>query len=98
MFGGSINGFNGSLTIRGTKGALILGSYRHVADFTAWTISKPEGSWVLLATLKSVDRFQVRQTPLAFAAPRQGGFWWWGIESVDVGPFQLLAQLGPPEQ
>lgn len=98
MFAGHVEGVAvGSLTVRGTKGSVLWG-YRSAADFTSWTIARPEGHWQLLAVLLRVDRFAIRQRPLLFAAPRQQGFWCWAIESIDVGDHRLLARLGPPEQ
>jgi hypothetical protein len=87
--------------IRGVKGALLWG-YHQAATFNGWVIRKgADGQWILTATLKQGNAFQLRQRPLLFTAPREGtrdGFWAWGVESVHVGTTQVVAMLGPPEQ
>lgn len=87
----------GTLTLRGSTASLLWG-YRTAAVLTSWRIYKEKGQWMLSATLERADAFQCRQRPLMFTAPRSGGFWSWGIESVQVGTSQLVAKLGPPEQ
>jgi hypothetical protein len=86
-----------SLTLRGGAGTLLWG-YRPAVELKAWTISKHEGQWTLRATIARIDRFQARQTPLLFTAPRPGGFWAWAVEAIDLGDHALTAKLGPPEQ
>jgi len=88
--------------IRGVRGAL-LWHHHTAASLTAWTIRKGgDGRWRLAASLRGdANRFQLRQTPLLFTAPREGardGWWAWGVESVQVGDRHLTATLGPPEQ
>ena len=83
------------LTIRGAAASLVWGS-RTAAELSAWRIAKVEGQWCLAATIARVDRFQARQAPLLFTAPRPGGFWAWPIKSITVGESQLRAVLGPP--
>jgi len=73
-------------------------SYRDVVVCRAWTITKRDDQWWLTATTARVDRFLVRAKGLHFSAPREGGFWYWGIESLTVTDQQLVARLGPPEQ
>jgi hypothetical protein len=85
------------LTVHGATGAILFGS-RVVADLRAWRISKVERQWVLHATVVRVDRFQARQSPLSFTAPRAAGFWCWPITALDVGETSLRASLGPPER
>lgn len=90
------------LRIRGTAASILWG-YRQAATLRSWSIEKTrEGQWVLTGTLARVDAFQCRQKPLLFTAPREGahdGMWAWGIDRiVDVGPNQIRATLGPPEQ
>ena len=84
------------LSLRGTQASLLWG-YHTAAALTTWHIAKQAGGWKLTATIARADRFQLRQKPLLFTAPRKGGFWAWGVESVDVGPSSLVATLGPPE-
>jgi hypothetical protein len=89
---------NGGIRVHGRTGALLWG-YHRVATFRAWRISQVEGHWILRATLERVDKFQIRQRPLLFSAPRDRGFWCWGVESVTAfDTVNLLARLGPPEQ
>lgn len=87
------------LKVRGDRGTLLWG-YREVATLRTWIIAKKkDGTWQLSATVERVDPFQVYQQPLLFIAPRQEGFWAWPVqrESLQVGPRQLVARLGPPE-
>jgi hypothetical protein len=89
-----------SLTIHGGAGALLWGS-RVAVELTAWRIVriKAEGGlWMLTATIGRVDKFQARQAPLLFTAPRAGGYWAWPIEALDIGETSLRAHLGPPER
>lgn len=86
-----------NLTLHGGTASLLWG-YRTAAVLKTWRIAKREGKWTLTATIERVDAFQARQKPLLFTAPRAGGFWAWPIESLDMGPNQLRAILGPPEQ
>jgi hypothetical protein len=89
-----------SLTIHGSAGALLWGD-RVAVELTAWRIvrTKAEGGhWILSATIGRVDKFQARQTPLLFTAPRAGGFWAWPIAALDIGETSLRASLGPPER
>ena len=86
------------LRLSGTTGAILWG-YRQAATLRTWTIRKDaQDRWTLSATCVRAEPFQLRQRPLLFSAPRAGGFWAWGIESIDVGTNQLVAKLGPPEQ
>lgn len=88
------------LTIRGSAASILWG-YRPAATLTAWRIAKVKGQWMLTGTLARSDAFQLRQTPLLFTAPHEGGrdgWWAWGINSIQVGPRSLVAHLGPPEQ
>ena len=89
-----------SLRIRGGRASLLWG-HRPVAVLKSWSIAKRKGQWELNGALERVDAFQVRQRPLLFTAPREGtrdGFWAWPIIDVRVGPNQLRATLGQPEQ
>lgn len=87
-----------SLTMRGGSASILWGCRTAVA-LRSWAIKKnPKGQWSLTATVERVDAFQARQRPLLFTAPRKGGFWMWPIVSLTVGPSQLVAELGPPEQ
>ena len=89
-----------SLTLRGVRGRLSWG-YRTAADLSTWTIRRPEGpdpEWTLVASVVSADGYGVRQRPLLFTAPRQGGFWCWPVQQVHrLIDGQLIARLGPPE-
>jgi len=58
----------------------------------------PKG-WELLARVRRVEAFQIRQKPLYFTAPRRGGFWTFPIlESPEVKDGILRALLGQPER
>ena len=97
--------------LQGTSGKLSF-AYRPVALLTTWTVThertlvegtntrslKPSTGWMLTGTLgPSVDRFQLRQRPLLFTAPRKGGFFCWPVHQLTVGERTLVATLGPPE-
>lgn len=89
-----------TLTLHGGAGSLLWG-YRTAAVCKAWRIAKHAGQWRLTATLVRGEPFMLRQTPLLFTAPHEGGrdgFWAWGIEAIDVAGLQVRARLGPPEQ
>jgi hypothetical protein len=90
------------LAVRGQGGTLVWG-YRTAAALRTWTITRDtdpkRGPWRLSASLARVDRFQIRQRPLIFTAPRLGGgTWCWPVLDIQVGTEALLARLGPPEQ
>lgn len=85
------------VTIRGGPGRLLWG-HRPVADLSAWTIRRTGRTWTLSATVTRTDPFGLRQKGLLFTAPRDKGFWAWGVESVQIGAETLRATLGPPEQ
>jgi len=79
--------------------ASILWGYRPAVTLRAWAITKVKGRWQLTATVERVDAFSARQKPLLFTAPRDKGFWAWGVEGeVQIVGSQLRVQLGPPEQ
>ena len=88
-----------SLTIHGGAGSVLWG-YRVAVELTAWKITRgqEEARWILRGTVARVDKFQARQAPLLFTAPRAGGFWAWPITSLTVGESSLRATLGPPER
>ena len=89
-----------SLTIHGGAGSLLWG-YQVAVELTAWRIVRIKaegGQWMLTATIGRVDKFQARQTPLLFTAPRAGGYWAWPIAALDLGETSLRAHLGPPER
>ena len=56
------------------------------------------GDWILRGTIARIDKFQARQAPLLFTAPRPGGFWAWPIDAIEIGETSLRAHLGPPER
>lgn len=87
------------LTLRGGAGTVLWG-YREAVSLRAWRIAQNKKTkvWTLTGTPTRVDAFQARQRPLWFSAPRPNGFWMWGIESLEVGPTQIVARLGPPER
>jgi hypothetical protein len=92
-----------SLTMRGPNGSINWG-YRSAATVTGWKVTKVKDektgkvAWTLRATLgPKVDRFQLRQRPLLFTAPRKGGFWCWPLKELTVGETTVTANLGPPE-
>lgn len=93
----------GKLTMRGQQASIAWG-YRQAATLGTWTVRKDvdektqRAVWTLTARLGTqVDRFQLRQRPLLFSAPRKGGFWVWPVRTLHVGETTLLADLGPPE-
>lgn len=87
-----------NLTLRGVAGSLVWG-YRTAAELRSWRIGKAaDGKWTLTGTFARVDRFQVRQRPLLFTAPREHGLWAWPIETLQVSDAGLTATLGPPER
>jgi hypothetical protein len=86
------------IRLRGAAGEILWG-YRPAASFTNWTIRKGGREiWVLTATIARVEPFAIRQKPLLFSAPREKGFWAWGVDRIEVGDTQIRAFLGPPEQ
>ena len=87
-------------TITGVTGSLLWGS-RVAVDVTRWRIVRTKdtgGEWILSATIARIDKFQSRQAPLLFTAPRPGGFWAWPVDAIEIGETSLLAYLGPPER
>jgi hypothetical protein len=89
-----------SLTITGGAGSVLWG-YRVAVELTAWRIVRVKadgGDWILTATIARVDKFQARQAPLLFTAPKAGGFWMWPIDAIEIGETSLRAHLGPPER
>lgn len=95
-----------SITLRGAAGAILWG-YRTAAVLQAWTIyhHRPDGDhdarWTLTATFARVNRFELRQRPLLFSAPRPGlpmSCWPLHTASIQIGETRLVATLGPPEQ
>lgn len=86
------------IRIRGAAGEILWG-YRPAATFSRWTIRKGGREiWVLMGTIVRVEPFAIRQTPLLFSAPRDKGFWMWGVDRIEVGDKTIVAYLGPPEQ
>jgi hypothetical protein len=88
-----------TLTLRGTAASIVWG-HRTAALVRRWSVArgKQPGEWTLTAKVDRVDPFQLRQRPLLFTAPRQGGFWCWPVvEIVSVTAGALQARLGPPE-
>jgi len=92
-----------SVTLRGLKGSILWG-YNTAASVKSWTIQhhrpdgKHDGRWTLKANLERVEKFQIRQSPLLFTAPRDKGQWCWPLKDIQVGATTLVATLGPPEQ
>jgi hypothetical protein len=89
-----------SLTIHGGTGSVLWG-YRVAVELTSWRIVRTKadgGGWMLSATIKRIDKFQARQAPLLFTAPRAAGYWAWPIEAIEIGETSLRASLGPPER
>ena len=74
---------------------------REAVVLTAWRIVRTKesgGEWILSATIARVDKFQARQAPLLFTAPKAGGFWLWPVDAIEIGETSLRAHLGPPER
>ncbi len=91
-----------SLTLRGTRGAVLWG-YREAVVLRSWSIAQDKQSkvWKLTGVPERVDAFQARQKGLLFTAPRaeaRDGFWAWAVEALDVFPGKIIARLGPPER
>ena len=89
-----------SLTIHGGAGSVLWG-YRVAVELKRWTITRVKddgGRWILSGTFTRVDKFQARQAPLLFTAPRPGGFWAWPVKTLALGDTNLRASLGPPER
>jgi hypothetical protein len=95
-----------AVTLRGVTGSILWG-YRVAAELRSWTIyhHRPDvhhdARWTLRATFARVNRFDLRQRPLVFTAPRPGlpmTCWPLHTASVQVGETQLQATLGPPER
>ena len=89
-----------SLTIHGGAGSVLWG-YRVAVELTSWRITRVKddgGAWILRGTIARIDKFQARQAPLLFTAPRPDGFWAWPIDAIDIGETSLRAHLGPPER
>ena len=93
-----------TLAIRGVGGAILWGGLRTAVDVGTWNIARsepPEAKWTLSARVRRVDRFQARQRPLVFTAPRfGGGRWFWPIRELNVNldGTSLVAVLDHPEQ
>lgn len=89
-----------SLTIHGGAGSVLWG-YRVAVELKSWRITRVKdegGAWILRGTIARIDKFQARQAPLLFTAPRPNGFWAWPIDAIDIGETNLRAYLGPPER
>ena len=89
-----------SLTVHGGAGSVLWG-YRVAVELKSWKITRVKddgGRWILSGTVGRVDKYQARQTPLLFTAPRPGGFWAWPIKTLALGETNLRASLGPPER
>ena len=86
-------------TVTGDAGA-ILWNHRVAVDLRSWRIARSQANpvWTLTATIAKVDKFQSRQTPLLFTAPRAGGYWAWPVQQISIGETNLWATLGSPEQ
>ena len=73
-----------SLTIHGGAGSVLWG-YRVAVELTSWRITRVKdegGAWILRGTIARIDKFQARQAPLLFTAPRPDGFWAWPIDAL----------------
>ena len=89
-----------SLTIHGGAGSVLWG-YRVAVELKSWRITRVKdegGAWILRGTIARIDKFQARQAPLLFTAPRPHGFWAWPIQKLALGETSLRAELGPPER
>ena len=88
-----------SLTVTGTAGAILWG-HAPAVELHAWRIarSRADPVWTLTATIARVNKFQARQTPLLFTAPRAGGYWAFPVQQISIGDTTIWAQLGSPEQ
>ena len=88
-----------SLTVNGTTGAILWG-HGVAVDLRSWRVARSQADpvWTLTATIAHVDKFQARQRPLLFTAPRAGGYWAWPVHEISIGETNLWARLGSPEQ
>ncbi|HZD63874.1 MAG TPA: hypothetical protein VE200_13890 [Xanthobacteraceae bacterium] len=88
-----------SLTVTGAAGA-ILWHDRVAVELRSWRVARSQADpvWTLTATIARVDKFQARQVPLLFTAPRAGGYWAWPVKEISIGDTNVWARLGSPEQ
>ena len=89
-----------TLAVTGVAGAVLWG-HRTAIVVARWRIVRTKdtgGDWILSAAITRIDKFQSRQAPLLFTAPRPGGFWMWPVDAIEIGDTSLLAYLGPPER
>jgi len=88
-----------NFTVTGGAGSILWG-YRVAVELRSWRIARSQANpvWTLTATIAHVDKFQARQTPLLFTAPRAGGYWAWPVQHISIGETNLWATLGSPEQ
>jgi hypothetical protein len=89
------------LVLRG-RSASILWGHRPAATVSSWRVWKQRTKagqvWRLSATVDRASAFDLRQSPLLFAAPRQGGFFLWPLVGAPrLEQKSLSAELGPPE-
>jgi hypothetical protein len=92
-----------TVSVHGQAGTILRGGLRPAAWLRTWTIHRTDDQWSLAASIERVDTFQLRQTALAFTAPRvthTKGFWYFPVlaSSIRLDGQSLFAKLGPPEQ
>jgi hypothetical protein len=87
-------------TITGVVGQ-ITWAYYTAAAINGYTVTRADGRWHLVGTVVMTDAYKLSQRPLFFVAPHAQGEFRWPILSIehdpDVGPNQLRATLGPPQ-
>jgi hypothetical protein len=88
-----------SLTVNGSAGAILWG-HGVAVDLRSWRVARSQADpvWTLTATIAHVDKFQARQRPLLFTAPRAGGYWAFPVHEISIGETNVWARLGSPEQ
>jgi hypothetical protein len=83
------------LSLTGKEGSVVWG-YRTAVRLTSWTATKTDKGWTLRGAFIDLDAFQVKQSPLTFAAVRPQGYLTWPVLSLRVEHHVVIAKLGQP--
>lgn len=83
------------LTLNGKEGSVVWG-YRTAVRLKSWAVTKTDKGWTLRGAYFDLDAFQIRQSPLTFAAPRPQGILTWPVLSLRVENNMVIAKLGQP--
>lgn len=89
----------GDALVRGVVG-VVKWSYYNAAGVEGYTLRrhKETNTWSLSARVVVSDSFKLRQRPLVFEAPHQGGLWRWPMTEWSIAEGVLTARLGPLEE